>query len=383
MTNDEELLHRRIRKLERENGLLHQRVDRLERERGLVDVKRRQVETTLRRVVADLNRTREAARQAVRMIEQRVVARTVELTRDNDALREARDEAERASAARSHYIASVSHELRTPLNAIIGFSELLREELNDDSGDALISDLSRLHQTAIHLLTLINDLLDFSRLEAGHVTPMIDAFDVGDVVGEVGEMMTPLAEKNRNELSIGGRELAGPLLSDRVKLRQILLNLMANAAKFTQRGEISLTARRRATVIEFAVRDTGIGIDPARFDRLFSPFAQLTTAGASHPGGTGLGLAICHQFCQMLGGELAVESELGAGSTFTLYLPHAPPKPAAFARARGDDGSSRAGDAPRIDAVVLVVDDDDHARADVDRALTDVGAHVLTAGTFD
>ncbi|HEY0968439.1 MAG TPA: response regulator [Opitutaceae bacterium] len=253
-----------------------------------------------------------------RTLEAKVQARTAELEGAMTAAKE-------ANQAKSAFLAKMSHELRTPMNAIIGYSEILMEDA-DDRGDAsATSDLKKILSAARHLLGLINDVLDLSKIEAGKMDLYLESFDIWTLVHEVGSTVEPLFEKNENRLRIDCPEHIGPIHADATKLRQVLLNLLSNASKFTDHGEVVLRARREmidgAEKIVLAVSDSGIGMTPEQMGRLFETFSQADSSTSAKYGGTGLGLAISRQFANMMGGDITVASEPGKGSTFTVTLP--------------------------------------------------------------
>ena len=252
-----------------------------------------------------------------------------ELLRTSEALVEARDRALRASRTKSVFLANVSHELRTPLNAIIGYSELLQEE----SGcAATTADAGRIHQAAAHLLQLINDILDVSKIEAGKMRLECESFDVPALVDSVASTMATLVRRGGNTLVVDCPAEVGSMVADRTKLGQGLLNLLGNAAKFTSQGTIRLVAHREVeagtpwlgiaarTWLVLAVHDTGIGIPSERIDELFVPFSQIGDS-SQRKGGTGLGLTITREYCRMMGGDVSVASEPGRGSCFTIRVP--------------------------------------------------------------
>jgi signal transduction histidine kinase len=216
----------------------------------------------------------------------------------------------------------MSHELRTPLNAIIGYSEMLQEEAEDLGEDAFVGDLQKINGAGKHLLGLINDILDLSKIEAGRMDLYVEVFNVGQLVHDVAAIVQPLVDKNANVLDIGCPEDIGSMQADLTKVRQTLFNLLSNASKFTDHGTISLTVKREpGDWITFAVSDTGIGMTEAQLGRLFEAFSQAEASTRPRYGGTGLGLAISRAFCRMMGGDLTVTSVYGEGSTFTVRLP--------------------------------------------------------------
>jgi len=284
----------------------------------------------------------------------------------------ARREAEAANSAKSQFLASMSHELRTPLNAIIGYSEMLAEEVEDRGDDALLGDLQKIHGAGKHLLSLINDVLDLSKIEAGKMDLVAESFPVREMLDQVLVTAGPLVARNRNALRLDGADDLGSMHTDLTRLRQVLLNLLSNAAKFTEDGTVTLRARREGETLVFAVQDTGIGMTPEQVGRLFEAFTQAEATTARRFGGTGLGLTISRQFCRMMGGDVSVTSEPGRGSIFTARLPATlATEPAADASEHNLDGS-----APTI----LVIDDDEAARTIVRRHLIKAGYRVDEAG---
>jgi signal transduction histidine kinase len=248
-----------------------------------------------------------------------------ELKRTTEELTETRDRALGASRAKSAFLANMSHELRTPLNAIIGYSEMLQEEAADLGEASCIPDLQKIHAAGQHLLRLINDILDLSKVEAGKMDLYVETFGVAALIRDVQAIVALLVEKNANELVVRVDGDLGTMDADLTKVRQTLFNLLSNAAKFTERGTITLAARREPVDgrdwLEFEVSDTGIGMTPEQLGKLFQAFSQADASTRHKYGGTGLGLAISRRFCQLMGGDVTVESEYGKGSTFAMRLP--------------------------------------------------------------
>ncbi len=242
-----------------------------------------------------------------------------------DETRAARAEAVESSQAKSQFLANMSHELRTPLNAIIGYSELLREETEDEGHLQYHDDLERIRGSGVFLLELISGVLDLTRIEAGKLEVSLTHFNISDTLGEVAMLSRPLMEKNSNELSLGDHDELGEMYSDDSKVRQILLNLLSNAAKFTERGLIQLDVSRASQDdgdwLTFRVTDNGIGMSAEQLEHIFEAFTQADNSTSRKYGGTGLGLTISREFCQMLGGSISVESIPGQGSVFTIKLP--------------------------------------------------------------
>ena len=245
-----------------------------------------------------------------------------------DSLAVARDQATQASAAKSTFLANMSHELRTPLNAILGYSDLLHEEaedLREDVGDVFIPDLKKITRAGKHLLNLINEILDLSKIEACKMDVYLESFDVAALIKEIKGTLIPLVEKNGNELVVACADGLGAMHSDMTKVRQTFFNLVSNAAKFTEKGTITIAAERQARGdgdwVVIKVIDTGIGMTPAQVGKLFEAFSQAEASTSKHYGGTGLGLALCRRFCHLLGGEITIASVPGKGTTFTVELP--------------------------------------------------------------
>ena len=294
-------------------------------------------------------------------------------------LGEAHDQALRASQTKSAFLANMSHELRTPLNAIIGYSELIREQADDYGLETLRADIERIQLAGGHLLQLINDILDISKIEAGKMELYVEAFEVRALIADVATTIRPLMAKNSNEFTIAYDPEIVVIRTDRTKLQQALLNLLSNAAKFTSAGrchlEINHGTLAGGSAVEFIVRDTGIGIPREKLDALFEVFTQADASTTQRFGGTGLGLAITRRFCEMMGGTIEVESEVGVGSTFTIRLPlgllegdRVEPRPRAEPIAGGGD-------------CLLVIDDDPAVHDLIRRFIEPEGFSVQCART--
>jgi len=251
------------------------------------------------------------------------------LYHDITELLKARHDAESADRAKTQFLASMSHELRTPLNAIIGYSELLREEAEDRQLPSFAGDLDKIRGAGRHLLSLINDVLDLSKIEAGRVEVVAAPFPLRRVLDEVTATVEPLVARKANTLTVRCLDDPGTMHSDETRIRQVLFNLLSNASKFTERGRIALDVRRDTDWIVFAVSDSGIGMTPEQAGRLFEAFVQADASIAARYGGTGLGLAISRRLCRLMGGDITVASEPGRGSTFTVRLPVTAPPPRA------------------------------------------------------
>lgn len=268
----------------------------------------------------------------------RPIKELVDLARSEDLLRQQRDalldltekesialiESERGSEAKSNFLANMSHELRTPLNAVIGISEIMLDDVRESKHDEYVEPLERIHRAGEHLLLLINDILDLSKIEAGKMTLWPQDLDVASLVKEVAETLAPLSDKNGNTIEICVND-AGRVTADPLRVKQVLMNLVSNACKFTKDGQVRIHTRRaryeNRPVILFSVSDTGLGMAPDQVSGLFQEFMQADSARATQAAGTGLGLTICRRLSRMMNGDIEVKSVLGAGSTFVFRLP--------------------------------------------------------------
>jgi signal transduction histidine kinase/DNA-binding response OmpR family regulator len=297
-------------------------------------------------------------------------------------VRDKSQQLEVASQLKSQFLANMSHELRTPLNAIIGVTEMLHEDAVDMKREDDLEPLDRVLRAAKHLLALINDILDLSKIEAGKIDIHIESFAIAPLVTDVVQTISTMATKNGNQVVVECPADIGTMNADQTRIRQALLNLASNANKFTEKGTVTISARRAIEAgrewVTMAVTDTGIGLTPEQMGKLFQDFVQADASITRKYGGTGLGLAISRRFCQMMGGDIKVASKPGHGSTFTIRVPaDGAISPAAVPRR--DAAAPRPGAAKSDAPTILVVDDDETVREVMERYLVREGFSVVTA----
>lgn len=304
----------RVEELEAENQALKRRAAQLQKKMEQLDKLALTNEQVNIKLYNELNE-----------LSQRLELRTTELALAKQA-------AEQANRAKSSFLANMSHELRTPMNAIIGYCEMLQEEAEDQGQAQYLADLGKIRSAAKHLLSLINDILDLSKIEAGKMTLYVETFEVTSLLDEVVSTIRPLVDKNGNRFELRAAGELGSMRADVTKIRQALYNLLSNASKFTKAGQIALEVARGprpggGAQLTFRVSDTGIGMTPEQLGRLFEAFSQADASTTRKYGGTGLGLVISRRFCRMMGGEITVESQPNQGSTFIMTLPAEVPEP--------------------------------------------------------
>jgi signal transduction histidine kinase len=274
----------------------------------------------------ELERLYEELKQASELLEERVRAATAELVRQNELLRRQAIELEQASALKTQFLANMSHEFRTPLNAILGYTSMLLKGVAGQLTPIQRDNLTRVDSNSRHLLSIINDILDISRIEAGRMPLHLTEFKLPELIAEVVAEVEPIIARAKLDVLADVPASLPALRSDRPKVKQIVLNLLTNALKFTSQGRVKVSARSvpETREVAIAVADTGIGIDPSDQAKIFEDFQQADNSSTRQYGGAGLGLAICRRLAGMLDGHISLESRLGEGSTFTLTLPLRP-----------------------------------------------------------
>jgi len=351
-------LRRRIEELERAHRIMKARLLRSERRRLQLEQLKGQQEALIQQVFAEMEKAHHTTWRLNEELDRRVQLRTKELSSANQELLQTRDEAIQDSRAKSTFLANMSHELRTPLTAILGYAELLCEDVEGDAPVAeIVPQLKGILRAGTHLRRLIGNILDLSKIEVGRMGLYIEWTDLDTLLADLMLVSSPLAQAQHNALRHRPHTPLGGLYTDKTKLRQALLNLVGNAAKFTENGEILLQSSRDQAGITLSVEDTGVGIPADQLATLFDPYVQVEGPKHSSLQGTGLGLAITRHYCRLLGGDVVAQSQLGRGSQFVIQIPLIPPCVPAM------EGVSDWApvDAQAVDATILVVDSDPQA----------------------
>jgi signal transduction histidine kinase len=316
--------------LKKANRILQKKLERTESNRIRIECDDERKSFFLRKIIQDF----EESQQIVQSKSEELEKALVYLQELQVITEQAKKSAEEASRTKSNFLANMSHELRTPLNAVIGYSEILAEDAKDNGQENMVQDLDKIQGAGKHLLNLINDVLDLSKIESGKMELYLETVNILQLIQEITDTIQPICEKNNNQLTVTCADDVKFMWGDLTKIRQSLFNLLSNASKFTSDGQLFLKITREfaskptsdsksQAIICFQVIDTGIGIKTEQIAKLFQPFSQADSSTTRKYGGTGLGLAITGEFAKMMGGDITVKSEYGRGSVFTLRLPQA------------------------------------------------------------